>query len=106
MTLDELKHYRETKIKSTIYPCSTVLDDSIGSALWFAARGQGILDPSNAPYDSPAEVLLSGLGADEQLAGYSRHRSTFQNGGWQALQNELDMEMNRISKRNLGRDDR
>ncbi|CAF5011215.1 unnamed protein product, partial [Rotaria magnacalcarata] len=51
-------------------------------------------------------VLLSGLGADEQLAGYSRHRRTFETGGWKALENELDMEMNRISKRNLGRDDR
>jgi asparagine synthetase B (glutamine-hydrolysing) len=51
-------------------------------------------------------VLLSGLGADEQLAGYSRHRTTFQIGGWKALEDELAMEMNRISKRNLGRDDR
>ena len=51
-------------------------------------------------------MLLSGLGADEQLAGYSRHRTTFQIGGWTALESELQMEMNRISKRNLGRDDR
>lgn len=50
--------------------------------------------------------MLSGLGADEQLAGYSRHRTTFRLGGWKALESELDMEMNRISKRNLGRDDR
>lgn len=50
--------------------------------------------------------MLSGLGADEQLAGYSRHRTTFQSGGWISLNNELEMEMNRISKRNLGRDDR
>ncbi len=51
-------------------------------------------------------MLLSGLGADEQLAGYSRHRTTFRIGGWKALEDELVMEMNRISKRNLGRDDR
>ena len=51
-------------------------------------------------------MLLSGLGADEQLAGYSRHRSTFQAHGWKGLENELEMEINRISKRNLGRDDR
>jgi len=52
------------------------------------------------------KVLLSGLGADEQLAGYSRHRTTFRLGGWKALENELEMEINRISRRNLGRDDR
>ncbi len=46
------------------------------------------------------------MGADEQLAGYSRHRTTFRIGGWKALENELEMEMCRISKRNLGRDDR
>ncbi|CAF3466659.1 unnamed protein product [Rotaria socialis] len=106
INLNELQHYRESIIKNVLYPCSTVLDDSIGSALWFAARGNGILHQDNIPYESLAEVLLSGLGADEQLAGYSRHRSTFQTGGWKALENELDMEMNRISKRNLGRDDR
>jgi hypothetical protein len=39
-----------------IYPCSTVLDDSIGSALWFAARGNGVLHPNDVPYESPAEV--------------------------------------------------
>ncbi len=39
-----------------IYPCSTVLDDSIGSALWFAARGNGILHHDNSSYESPAEV--------------------------------------------------
>ncbi|CAF1938203.1 unnamed protein product [Rotaria magnacalcarata] len=106
INLNELQHYRESIIKNVIYPCSTVLDDSIGSALWFAARGNGILHQDNVPYESLAEVLLSGLGADEQLAGYSRHRRTFETGGWKALENELDMEMNRISKRNLGRDDR
>ncbi|CAF0869194.1 unnamed protein product [Adineta ricciae] len=104
--VNELRHYRENVIKTVIYPCSTVLDDSIGSALWFAARGSGKLHPVNTVYESTAEVLLSGLGADEQLAGYSRHRSTFQAHGWKGLENELEMEINRISKRNLGRDDR
>lgn len=39
-----------------IYPCSTVLDDSIGSALWFAARGNGVLHPTDQSYESQAEV--------------------------------------------------
>ena len=46
------------------------------------------------------------MGADEQLAGYSRHRAKFNVGGWSALINEIDMEMSRIYKRNLGRDNR
>ncbi len=55
---------------------------------------------------SSAKILLSGVGADEQLAGYGRHRTTFQRGGYDALQSELKMEVGRLWTRNLGRDDR
>lgn len=46
----------------------------IGTALWFASRGEGILyseekSEENSVYRSPVRILLNGLGADEQLAG-------------------------------------
>ena len=109
VTLEELKKEREEKIKHLLYPHQTVLDDSIGCALWFASRGKGKILDSNGDkieYVSNAEVLLLGMGADEQLAGYSRHRTRYEREGLQGLCNELEMEMGRISERNLGRDDR
>ena len=55
---------------------------------------------------SQAKILLSGVGADEQMAGYGRHRTTYQRNGYDALQEELQMEVGRLWIRNLGRDDR
>ncbi len=40
-------------------------------------------------YTSPARVLLNGLGSDELLGGYGRHRSAFNSGGWQAVISEV-----------------
>ena len=44
----------------------------LGSAIWFAAQGSGKVDGTE--YMSPCRVLLAGMGIDEQLGGYSRHR--------------------------------
>jgi asparagine synthetase B (glutamine-hydrolysing) len=55
---------------------------------------------------SNARVVLVGIGADEQMAGYGRHRATFNRGGYDALRDELQMEKQRLWTRNLGRDDR
>ena len=55
---------------------------------------------------SKAKVILIGIGADEQMAGYGRHRTTYNKGGYDALRKELVMEKNRLWTRNLGRDDR
>ncbi|KAK8753792.1 hypothetical protein OTU49_001603 [Cherax quadricarinatus] len=52
------------------------------------------------------EVLLCGMGADEQLGGYSRHRARFTAAGWSALLEEISLEISRIHTRNLGRDNR
>ena len=75
MTLEELKKEREEKIKHLLYPHQTVLDDSIGCALWFASRGKGKILDSNGDkieYVSNAEVLLLGMGVKVK---YSRRES-------------------------------
>ncbi|POI23708.1 hypothetical protein CIB84_012544 [Bambusicola thoracicus] len=108
VTLKELKEMRRRFIHHLIYPLDTVLDDSIGCAIWFASRGEGYINKQGEmkPYKSPAKVVLTGIGADEQLAGYSRHRVCFRKCGPEGLNKELEMELGRISSRNLGRDDR
>ncbi|CAG5120014.1 unnamed protein product [Candidula unifasciata] len=102
----ELQDLRKSHIRRLIYPLQTVLDDSIGCAVWFAARGSGVTLHNNEKFTSKARVLLCGMAADEQFAGYSRHRVTFQTKGWAGLLKEIQEEMWRISARNLGRDDR
>ncbi|CAH7666030.1 asparagine synthase-domain-containing protein [Phakopsora pachyrhizi] len=79
------------KIIELMRPNLTVMDLSIAAALYFAARGIG-------------------LGADELLGGYSRHWSAFlttslSSNNWERLLDELAMVLERISTRNLGRDD-
>ena len=110
VTKEELQATRESCIRELVYPRNTVLDDSIGCAIWFAARGAGVVfnrhNNDHVFYNSTARVVLVGMGADEQLAGYSRHRTRFEEGGWQGLKEELQMEICRIALRNLGRDDR
>jgi len=73
---------------------------SISLAFYFAARARGTiaapggLAGERVDYTSTARVLLSGLGADELLGGYSRHRKTFwktEEGDWNALVDELQM---------------
>ncbi|MGH0116205.1 UNVERIFIED_CONTAM: hypothetical protein FKN15_000132 [Acipenser sinensis] len=108
VTRDELQEMRQKTISHLVYPLETVLDDSIGCAVWFASRGTGaaLLNNEMKEYTSTAKVVLTGIGADEQLAGYSRHRVRYKMSGLEGLVNELGMELGRISSRNLGRDDR
>ncbi|KAF7339685.1 PHB domain-containing protein [Mycena sanguinolenta] len=97
-------------VESLMFPSRTVMDLSLAQALYFASRGKGIVrDHPNAdpvPYTSPARVLLNGLGSDELLGGYGRHRSAYGTGGWKGVIDELQLEVDRIPSRNLGRDDR
>lgn len=104
VTREELSEMRKEKISHLIYPCHTVLDDSIGCSLWFASRGIGMVH--NQQYASAARAVVVGSGADELLGGYSRHRATFEKKGLAELIKELENELKRIPYRNLGRDDR
>ncbi|KAL4134553.1 hypothetical protein PRIC2_004850 [Phytophthora ramorum] len=61
---------------------------------------------TSCSHQTSARVVLVGIGADEQLAGYGRHRTALINGGEEALRAELQVDLGRIWKRNLGRDDR
>lgn len=96
--------------------------------MYFASRGIGRVrdgaTSAHRPYASPARIVLSGLGSDELLGGYGRHRSVFTTQGWKGVIDEvcpvgpplvcpvntiapqLQLELDRISTRNLGRDDR
>ncbi|TAQ84173.1 hypothetical protein B7494_g7502 [Chlorociboria aeruginascens] len=96
-------------VTKLIHPHNTEMDLSIAYALYFAARGTGIassLLERDAPYTTPARVLLSGLGADELFGGYTRHATAFNRRGFSGLLDELELDVNRLGKRNLGRDDR
>ncbi|KAJ4804501.1 Asparagine synthetase domain-containing protein 1 [Rhynchospora pubera] len=102
-------------VMSLIHPSRTYMDLNIGTALWLAAGGDGYVDGetcrlphsrSRYKYRSKSRVLLIGSGADEQCAGYGRYRTKFRSGGWPSLEEEMRLDMQRIWKRNMGRDDR
>ncbi|CAG8581674.1 17198_t:CDS:10 [Cetraspora pellucida] len=118
------------EILELMSPSDTIMDLSIAMAFWFAVRGHGQIARSDGSeemirFESKAKVILIGVGADELLAGYSRHREAFNQGGWERLIQEasaisayVQLDVDRISTRNLeltqlhrlivnlGRDDR
>ena len=99
-----------SRVISLIHPHNTEMDLSIAYALYFAAKGVGTVQSEGCDkihhYTTPARVLLSGLGADELFAGYTRHATAFNRRGHRGLADELELDFNRLGKRNLGRDDR
>lgn len=58
VTQEELQKMREERICHLVHPLDTVLDDSIGCAMWFAARGAGFImeDNDQRPFTSSAKV--------------------------------------------------
>jgi len=97
-----------TAIEQLMWPRETVMDLSLAMALYFAARGVGRVRQGDQyiDYTSPARVLLNGLGSDELMGGYGRHQTAYTHKGWQGVIDELQLELDRIPTRNLGRDDR
>lgn len=59
---EELQKMRKEHICHLVHPLETVLDDSIGCAVWFAARGKGVVieeDDGRMPFTSSAKVKLN-----------------------------------------------
>ena len=61
-------------------------DLNIGIALWLASHGEGwmcegssngIDEDKRVNYTSRARILLAGSGADQQCAGYGRHKTEY-----------------------------
>jgi asparagine synthetase B (glutamine-hydrolysing) len=101
--------HRKT-VMTLMHPHNTEMDLSISYALYFASQGTGFISTFDSnivtPYTTSAYVLLSGLGADELFGGYQRHATAFARQGYAGLLDELELDFNRLGKRNLGRDDR
>lgn len=100
-----------SRAKKALQAVASVDDPSVGAQPNEGYPETDGVSPHGAPefhepdviYRSPCRALLVGIGADEQMAGYGRHRTVFQRGGWMALRAELNVDLARLWKRNLGR---
>ncbi|XP_075155180.1 asparagine synthetase domain-containing protein CG17486 isoform X2 [Haematobia irritans] len=107
---NRLESELKEKIKHLIFPLNTILDESIGSAFWFASQGKGVVNGSE--FESSAKVVITGSGADELFGGYMRHKNAFKRcpGSLEEklkrVHEELELDWQRIPSRNLARDDR
>lgn len=58
VTRNELEEQLNEHLKHLIHPLNTILDESIGSAFWFAARGQGYHIEQDRAFKCPARVSM------------------------------------------------
>lgn len=56
VTRDELNQSLKSRISHLVYPLNSVLDESVGSVLWFGARGIGNVDDNK--YNSNCRVSI------------------------------------------------
>lgn len=70
VTKEELQKTRQERISHLVHPLDTVLDDSIGCAVWFAARGAGLItgDGDQEPFTSSAKVKHNKQPSQDQMA--------------------------------------
>lgn len=54
VTREELNSALQSKISHLVYPLNSILDESLGSVLWFGANGSGKIDEE--PYSSSCRV--------------------------------------------------
>jgi asparagine synthetase B (glutamine-hydrolysing) len=100
----DLFETHKSQIIELMYPNDTVMDLSISAPFYFCSRGIGICD--GQPFTSKSKILFLGFAADELLGGYSRYRSKFESFGEKGVNEEMQIDFNRMWHRNLGRDDR
>jgi asparagine synthetase B (glutamine-hydrolysing) len=106
--LEQLSHFWSTTAQNL-----TEENTSSFSLDGQAINGNGIeqrdvqsCSPTLETVQTTSKVLLSGIGADEQLGGYGRHATAYKHRSWEGLRHEMDKDVLRLWKRNLGRDDR
>ncbi|KAI9635713.1 putative cytoplasm protein [Dioszegia hungarica] len=103
VTYEEYHEHRQ-RIVDLMYPATTEMDLSLAYPLYFASRGIGTLD--GVPYTVKSKVYISGLGADEQLGGYARHRHAYTSLSFPGLLSSLQTDISQLPTRNTSRDDR